>query len=43
MNVPKYPRSAMFVSATNIGKTEHLLRILETEYSNSLSLCVQQF
>ena len=34
MNFPKFPHSAMFVGATNVGKTEYLLRILETEYKN---------
>ena len=34
MNFPKFPHSAMFVGATNVGKTEYLLRILETEYNN---------
>ena len=47
MNFPKFPHSAMFVGATNVGKTEYLLRILETEHikiiSNSSLLCVQQF
>ena len=32
MNFPKFPRIAMFVSATNVGKIEYLLGILETEY-----------
>ena len=30
MDFPKFPHSAMFVGATNVGKTEYLLRILET-------------
>ena len=34
MNFPKFPHCAMFVGATNVGKTEYLLRILETEYKN---------
>ena len=34
MNLPKFPHSAMFVGCTNVGKTEYLLRILETEYKN---------
>ena len=34
MNFPKFPHSAMFVGATNVGKTEYLLRILQTEYKN---------
>ena len=27
----KFPPSAMFVGATNVGKTEYLLKTLETE------------
>ena len=34
MTFPKFPHSAMFVGATNVGKTEYLLRILETEYKS---------
>ena len=34
MNLPKFPDFAMFVGCTNVGKTEYLLRILETEYKN---------
>ena len=34
MNFPNFPDSAMFVGATNVGKTEYLLRILETKYKN---------
>ena len=34
MNLLKFPHSAMFVGATNVGKTEYLLKILETEYKN---------
>ena len=30
----------MFVSATNVGKTEYLLRILETEYKNHFEFIV---
>ena len=40
MNVQKFPHSAMFVGATNVGKTEHLLRILETEYKNHFEFTV---
>ena len=32
MNLPKFPHSAMFVGCTNVGKTECILRMLETEY-----------
>ena len=40
MNFPKFPHSAMFVGATNVGKTEYLLRILETEYKNHFEFIV---
>ena len=32
MNLPKFPHSAMFVGVTACGKTEFLLRLLETIY-----------
>ena len=34
MNFPKFPHNAMFIGATNVGKTEYLLRIIEPEYKN---------
>ena len=40
MNFPKFPHSTMFVSATNVGKTEYLLRILETDYKNHFEFIV---
>ena len=40
MNLPKFPHSAMFVGCTNVGMTEYLLRILETEYKNYFELIV---
>ena len=40
MNLPKFPHSAIFVGCTNAGKTEYLLRILETEYKNHFELIV---
>ena len=40
MNFPKFPHSTMFVGATNVGKTEYLLRILETEYNNHFKFIV---
>ena len=40
MNFPKFRHSAMFVSATNVGKTEYLLRILEIEYKNHFEFIV---
>ena len=35
MNLPKFPDSTMFVGVTACGKTEFLLRLLETEYKNN--------
>ena len=40
MNFPKFPHSAMFVGATNVGKTEYLLRILETIYKDHFEFIV---
>ena len=40
MNLPKFPHSAMFVSVTACGKTEFLLRLLETEYENHFEFIV---
>ena len=40
MNFPKSPHSEMFVGVTNVGKTEYLLRILETEYKNHFEFIV---
>ena len=40
MSFSKFPHSAMFVSVTNFGKTEYLLRILETEYKNYFEFIV---
>ena len=40
MNFPKFPHNAMFVGATNVSKTEYLLRILETEYKNHFEFIV---
>ena len=40
MNFPKFPHSAMFIGATNVGKTEYLLRILEIEYKNHFEFIV---
>ena len=34
MNLPKFPHSAMFVGVTAFGKTEFLLKLLETVYKN---------
>ena len=34
MNLPKFPHSAMFVGVTACGKTEFLLKLLETVYMN---------
>ena len=40
MNFPKFPHGAMFVGAMNVGKTEYLLRIHETEYKNHFEFIV---
>ena len=40
MNFPKFRHCAMFVGAMNVGKTEYLLRILETEYKNQFEFIV---
>ena len=40
MNLPKFPHSAMFVGCTNVGKTEYLLRILDTKYKNHFEFTV---
>ena len=40
MNFTKFPHSAMFVDATNVCKTEYVLRILETEYKNNFEFIV---
>ena len=40
MNFPKFPYSVMFVGATNFGKTEYLLRILETEHKNHFEFII---
>ena len=40
MNLPKFPHSAMFVGATNVGRLEYLLRLIETEYKNHFEFIV---
>ena len=40
MNLPKFPHSAMFVGVTACGKTEFLLRLLETIYKNHFEFTV---
>ena len=40
MNFSKFLHFAMFVGYTNVGKTEYLLRILETEYKNYFEFIV---
>ena len=42
MNLQKFPHSAIFVGCTNVGKTEYLLRILET-ILNSLKFVSNDF
>ena len=37
MNLPKFPHSAMFIGAMNVGKTEYLL---ETIYKNHFKFIV---
>ena len=40
MNLPKFPHSAMFIGVTACGKTEFLLRLLETVYKNHFEFIV---
>ena len=40
MEFPKFPHSAMFVGATACGKTEYLLKLLETKYKNHFEFVV---
>ena len=40
MNLPKFLHSAMFVGVTACGKTEFLLRLLETTYKNHFEFIV---
>ena len=40
MNLPKFPRSAMFVGVMACGKTEFLFRLLETIYKNHFEFIV---
>ena len=40
MNIPKFPHSAMFVGVTACGKTEFLLRLLETVYKSHFEFIV---
>ena len=40
MNLPRFPHSAMFVDVTACGKTEFLLRLLETVYKNHFEFIV---
>ena len=40
MNLPKFPHSAMFVSVTACGKTEFLLKLLETIYKKHFEVIV---
>ena len=40
MNLPKFPHSAMFVGVTACGKTEFLLKLLETVYKNHFEFIV---
>ena len=40
MHFPKFLHSAMFVGAMNVGKTQYLLIIFETEYKNHFEFIV---
>ena len=40
MNLPKFPHSAIFVGVMASGKTEFLLRLLETVYKNHFEFIV---
>ena len=40
MNLPKFPHSAMFVGVTACGKTEFLLKLLETVYKKHFEFIV---
>ena len=40
MNLLKFPHSAMFVGVMACGKTEFLLKLLETVYKNHFELIV---
>ena len=45
MKLLKFPHSAMFVGVTACGKTEFLLKLLETVYKNHFEftvICAQQ-
>ena len=40
MNLPKFPHSAMFLGVKACGKTEFLLKLLETIYKNHFEFIV---
>ena len=40
MNFPKFPHVAMYVGATACGKTEYLLKLLETKYRDHFEYIV---
>ena len=40
MNLPKFPHSAMFLGVTACGKTEFLLRLLETIYKKHFKFII---
>ena len=40
MNLPKFPHSAMFVGVMACGKTEFLLRLLETIHKNHFEFII---
>ena len=40
MNLPKFPHSVTFVGCTSCGKSEFLIRLLETQYKNHFEFIV---
>ena len=40
MNLPKFPHSAIFVGVMACGKTEFLLKLLETVYKNHFEFII---
>ena len=43
MNFLKFPHSAVFDGGMDVGKTEYLLRILETKYKNHFEFIVNMY
>ena len=40
MNLPKFPHNAMFVGASNIGKTQYSLELIESKYKNHFEFII---